>query len=245
MNPPSNPSIPMSTPPPPPPPVIVPLPHDAGLGLLLDSLLKRPAQLVQAVCEGRNSRIWLSFLPAALVSFAFYGLVVGSFSGGAQFMVSPLKVSIGELLSLLICFPSFYIFASLSGVEVSLRALAGVFLSMFALTGLLLLGFAPVAWVFSQSTESANFIGAMHLVFWLIATLFGLRLFHYMTVARNAAERVHLKVWTVIFVLVSLQMTTTLRPIIATSKQLLPTEKKFFVTYWLENLAGDQRVNNQ
>jgi len=39
----------------------------------------------------------------------------------------------------------------------------------------LLIGFAPVAWLFSQSTESLLLMGALHLVFWLIATYFGLR----------------------------------------------------------------------
>ncbi len=247
MNTPSDPSIPMPSMPssgsgPVAPPM--PLSHDAGPGLLLDSLLKRPAQLIELVCSGKNSRFWLMFLAVSLVAFAAFGLVVGSFYGGPQYLVSPLKICSGELLSLVICFPSFYIFASLSGISVSLRALAGVFLSMFALTGLLLLGFTPVAWVFSQSTESVNFIGAMYLVFWLIATLFGLRLLNYMTVSQNAAERIHLKVWTVIFLLVSLQMTTALRPIIAKSDQWVPTEKKFFIAYWLDNLTQSLHAGN-
>ncbi len=174
-----------------------------------------------------------------------FGLVVGSFYGGTQYLVSPLKICIGEVSSLLICFPSFYIFASLSGVAVSLRALAGVFLSMFALTGLLLLGFTPVAWVFSQSTESVNFIAAMYMLLWAISTLFGLRLLNYMTGSQNTAERVHLRVWAVIFLLVSLQMTTALRPIIAPSKELLPAEKKFFVAYWLESLGASLRGSQE
>ncbi|HWB60573.1 MAG TPA: hypothetical protein VG733_13855 [Chthoniobacteraceae bacterium] len=222
----------------PPRPAAPPLTQDAGAGLLLDSLLKRPAQLIQLVCEGGNSRFWPLFLTTALMAFAVFGLVVGSFYGGQQYGISPAKICAGELFSLLICFPSFYIFASLSGVTVSLRALAGVFLCMFALTGLLLLGFAPVAWVFSQPTESVTFIGAMYLVFWLIATLFGLRLLDYMSASQNTVERVHLRVWALIFLLVCLQMTTALRPIVAKSDQWLPTEKKFFIAYWLENLAG-------
>ena len=227
------------------PPPAEPLPDDAGPGLLLDSLLKRPAQLIATVCAGNNQRFWFLFMGVSLVAFAVFGLVVGSFYGGGQYLVSPLKICIGEVLSLVICFPSFYIFASLSGVSVSLRALAGVFLAMFALSGLLLLGFTPVAWVFSQSTESVNFIGAMYLVFWAISTIFGLRLLNYMIASQNSAERVHLHVWTVIFLLVSLQMTTALRPIIAPSKELLPTEKKFFVAYWLESLGSSLRGNQE
>ena len=225
------------TTPPVPPVSFPPLPEDAGLGMLLDSLLKRPAQLIRAMCDAKGPRQSILLLLFATIAFAFYGLVVGSFSGGGQYLVSPLKIAAGGLLSLLICFPSFYIFSSLAGIEVSLRGLAGVLLAMFTLTALLLLGFAPVAWVFSQSTESVNFIATLHLLFWMVATGFGLRLFGYVTGVQNSTDRIHLKVWMVIFVLVSLQMTTALRPIIGSSKDLLPTEKKFFVTYWLENLS--------
>src|SRR5256885_11130618 len=47
-----------------------------------------------------------------------------------------------------------------------------------SLTTVLLIGFAPVAWVFSESTKSLPAIGALHLIFWLIATYFGLRFLH-------------------------------------------------------------------
>ncbi len=219
-----------------------PLPDDAGFGLLVDSLLKRPVQLVRMVCHTKSSRPWLLFLLLTLFTFAFYGLVIGSFAGGGQYGVSPLKVAVGELLCIVICFPSFYIFSCLSGMDVSLRGLAGVFLSVCALTGLLLLGFAPVAWVFSQSTESVAFIGALYLIFWMIATLFGLRLLGYVPESQNATESSHLKVWGVIFLLVSLQMTTALRPIISPSVEgWLPKEKKFFLTYWSENVSPEQK----
>ena len=39
-----------------------------------------------------------------------------------------------------------------------------------------------------------------------------------------------------IFVLVCVQMTTALRPIIGTSETLLPPERKFFLAHWSEVL---------
>ena len=44
----------------------------------------------------------------------------------------------------------------------------------------------------------------------------------------------------VIFLLVSLQMTAALRPLIVpgTADHLLPTAKKFFVTHWFDCLDG-------
>jgi hypothetical protein len=49
----------------------------------------------------------------------------------------------------------------------------------------------------------------------------------------------------VIFVFVSLQMTTALRPIIGKSENWLPKEKKFFAAYWLENLNPSEAPHPQ
>jgi hypothetical protein len=135
--------------------------------------------------------------------------------------------------------PSLFIFACLTGADVSFRGLVGVLLAMSALLALLLIGFAPVAWVFSQSTDSAVFMGILHLVFWMIALLFALRLLRLLMEYLRVRERLHFHVWTIIFVLVSLQMMTALRPLIGRSDRWLPQEKKFFVAHWLENISGE------
>jgi hypothetical protein len=49
----------------------------------------------------------------------------------------------------------------------------------------------------------------------------------------------HLKLWSVIFIVVCLQMMTTLRPIVGTSDHLLPSEKKFFLAHWAETLRDE------
>jgi hypothetical protein len=52
----------------------------------------------------------------------------------------------------------------------------------------------------------------------------------------------HLNIWAIIFMLVTLQMTTTLRPIIGESesgKFLNLEEKRFFIPYWFEVMEGE------
>jgi hypothetical protein len=137
------------------------------------------------------------------------------------------------MLSATICFPSLYIFMALTGMEITLRGLAGILFAMLALTGLLLLGFAPIAWVFAQSTESVPFVGALYLAIWCVATLIGLRLLAMAAPSRSAGRLI---VWEIIFVMVALQMTTALRPIVGVAPDWFPKEKKFFVSYWSENL---------
>ena len=106
------------------------------------------------------------------------------------------------------------------------------------MNALLLIGFAPVAWIFSQSTNSVAFMGALHLIFWMIGIFFGLRLIAAMSTHLGSGRNGHLKIWTAVFLLVCLQMTTTLRPIVDASDHFFPREKKFFLTHWLDTMAG-------
>ena len=242
MNPPINPADPSPTPLPQdpsfntPPPVPPSLTGESDIAQIIEALLKRPAQLVAALQLRGSGRMIVILGLAALLTLAGYGLVVGTFSGGTQLLAAPLKVSLGTFASMLICLPSFFIFACLSGADVSFRGLAGILLAMAALLALLLIGFAPVAWVFSQSTESVAFMGTLHLVFWGIALLFALRLLSLLIEYLRVRAR-HFRIWTIIFVLVSLQMMTALRPLIGRSDRWLPNEKKFFVTHWIENIS--------
>jgi hypothetical protein len=215
-----------------------PLPEGDSPVLLLEALLKYPGRIVHELQF--NWKIALSgwLLMFALIGMSLYGLVVGSFSGGPQMWIAPAKLVLGTLLSVLICLPSLYIFACLGGIDARLRAVTGVFFAAVGLSSLLLIGFAPVAWIFSQSTDSIAFMGALHLGLWAIGTLFGLRLIEAMGWLLTGSARSHLKLWGMIFGVVCLQMMTTLRPIVGTSKTFFPTEKKFFLAHWFETFSG-------
>ena len=103
---------------------------------------------------------------------------------------------------------------------------------------LLLIGFAPVGWLFSQSTASIVWMGVLHLLFWFIATAFGLRFLQSGFALTQARSLAGVRTWVIIFVLVVVQMTTALRPLIGTAETLMPTEKKFFLTHWADCLRG-------
>lgn len=172
----------------------------------------------------------------ALVSALVYGLVVGTFSGGNQLWAAPAKIAGGMLIAVLICLPSLYIFSCLSGSHARLIEVVGLVAGLLGLTTILLIGFAPVAWVFSQSTTSLAAMGALHLAFWFVATLFGWKFLRNGFAHLSAKSNGIMNIWFVIFVLVCLQMTTALRPIVGTSNTLLPAEKKFFTAHWLNVL---------
>ena len=171
--------------------------------------------------QPRAGQLILWMLLVAVACSVLYGVVVGTFSMGTQLWVAPVKVTGGLLLSALICLPSLYIFTCLSGSQARLVEMSGLLAGLLMLMTLLLVGFAPVAWLFSQSTDSVAWMGALHLVFWFIATLFGLRFLDAGFSHSRARFSAGLNTWIVIFVLVVLQMTTALRPIVGTADSLL------------------------
>src|SRR5438067_4416898 len=153
-----------------------PMPAGKTPLLIIEALLKFPGRIIYELHNNWRADLSGWLLALALVGMAAYGVVVGSFSGGAQMWIAPAKLALGTLFSILICLPSLYIFAGLAGIDVRLRTVIGVLFAAVALSVLLLIGFAPVAWIFSQSTDSIPFMGGLHLILWLIAIGFGLRL---------------------------------------------------------------------
>src|SRR5439155_14748454 len=214
----------------------------------IESILRQPRRVLYQLRQPGSGRLMVTMIFVAAVCSLVYGVVVGTFSGGTQLWAAPLKIAAGLLFSTLICLPSLYIFACLSGSQARLIEVVGLVAGLAMLMTILLIGFAPVAWVFSQSTESVVAMGALHLAFLLVSTYFGLRFLNAGFSAHEDRSGGGIRVWMVIFLLVMLQMTTALRPWIGKADTFLPTEKKFFVSHWLDcikqsNASGPSQNN--
>jgi len=222
----------------PPPPVNDPTDHVAIAGLTgaVEAILRQPRRVMHQLRQPGAGGVISAMLFVSAVCALIYGVVVGTFSGGTQLWAAPAKIAAGLLFTGVICLPSLYIFACLSGSQARLVEIAGLVAGLLLLMTVLLIGFAPVAWLFSQSTNSLAWMGALHVSFGLIATFFGLRFLSTGFAQTQAKSLLGLRVWSVIFVLVALQMTTALRPLVGTTNTLLPTEKKFFLAHWAECL---------
>jgi len=217
---------------------IVPPSRVENLLAAVESLVRHPDQLPFHLKQSGLGRM-LTWLTAVIIGGGLvFGVIAGTFARGDQLWAAPLKIVVGLLFAGAICLPSLYVFSCLSGARATLGEVTGVLCGLLALTMVLLLGFAPVVWVFSQSTESLVAMGALHLIFWFVATGFGLRLlqrcFHQFEARSNGG----LLCWTAMFLLVVLQMTTALRPIIGRSETLLPKEKRFFLQHWGDCIDG-------
>jgi len=204
----------------------------------IEAILRQPRRLMYSLRQPGAGGLIAGMLFVAVVCSLLYGVVVGSFSGGTQWWAAPVKISVGLLISTLICLPSLYIFASLSGAQARLAEMFGLVVGLLMLMTVLLIGFAPVAWLFSQSTESLAWMGALHISFWFVSTIFGLRFLNAGFAQSNARSNAGLNTWIVIFMLVMLQMSTALRPLVGTADTFLPEQKQFFLTHWGDCLDG-------
>jgi len=210
-----------------------PIPNPIGA---VEAILRQPRRLIYQLRQPGAGRLVAAMLFVAALCALVYGVVVGTFSMGNQLWAAPVKIAGGLLLSGFICLPSLYIFNCLSGSQARLGEIVGLVAGMLMLMTLLLVGFAPVAWLFSQSTDSVAWMGTLHLIFWLIAAFFGLRFLGTGFAYSHARSTAGLNTWIVVFLLVAMQMTTALRPLVGKSTDLLPKDKQFFVTHWVECL---------
>jgi hypothetical protein len=213
-----------------------------GWGAAIEAILRQPRRVWFQLTEPRRDRLTLTLAGIAILCALCYGFVVGTFSRGDQLWAAPVKITSGLLLSAVICLPSLYIFSCLSGARTKLSEVCGLVAGLLALMTILLIGFAPVAWVFSQSIESVPAMSALHLAFAVIAVGFGLRFMSRGFAQLNAEGAGGLKTWSIIFVLVLLQMTTALRPIVGTADTFLPEKKQFFLQHWAEELRLERTV---
>jgi hypothetical protein len=216
------------------------VPITGWLGMI-EAVLRHPRRLVYQLSQDTSAALVWGLVALGVAFIAVYGVIVGSFSGGVQWTAAPAKMAIGLVITAVICLPSLYVFACLSGCEARLGQVAGALAGCVALTTLLMIGFAPVGWLFSQSTTTIGVIGALHLLFWLIALRFGVRFLLGALRHLGVRSNVGLYTWVAIFLLVSLQMSTALRPLLGTAETLLPETKKFFVAHWLDAFALDGR----
>ncbi|MBN2704536.1 MAG: hypothetical protein JXR23_10025 [Pontiellaceae bacterium] len=200
---------------------------------VVDATLKHPAQLVHELVHTKGIKIPGILLLVLLICLAGTGLMMGSFSGNQQLYAVPMKVVTGTLMSSIICIPSLYIMLCMCGSEQNLVQISRILLLGLTLVGILLVGFLPVAWIFSQATNEAGFMGCLYLIIWTIAFAFGMSLLKKSFEFLSDRKMGILRLWFVVFALVLLQMSTTLRPMLGPYETLQLNEKKFFIEHWL------------
>ncbi len=203
----------------------------------LDELLHRPQAIFdRSRRAGPSPLLWLA--AAAVICFVLYGGASGFFQGGTQILVAGFKAPLILLASLGLCAPSLYVLSSLEGVEVTPRWLAATVVGLAGMLGLLLVALMPVTWLFSVSSASLAFIAVLQLLVWIVAVHFGYKFLIAASHANGASKPS--MAWMVLFVLVSLQVASQMRPVLwrAEDDALFAPRKMFFLEHFARVASG-------
>jgi hypothetical protein len=197
-----------------------------------DELLKQPAITVTRASAARSSRIALWLMGGGLISAAIYGAASGFFQGGTAILLPMLKAPIIVAFSLLLCLPSLYIIGSLLGARLTAQRFRLAVAGFIGMIGLLMIGLMPIVWLFSVSSRSLAFIATLHVILWVVCVAFAAR-FLGLALKDSGASATPV-LWVVLFVLVSLQVATFLRPVLwfQPGAPLFQKEKLFFLEHF-------------
>src|SRR5437764_2499340 len=128
----------------------------------------------------------------------FYGLCMGSFavvSGRAgrweQMLASAIKVPALFVLTLIVTFPSLYVFNALVGSRLNFKALLRLLVAAMSVMLALLASFGTIVAFFSFTTESYHFMVLMNVAMFAVAGFLGLNFLlqtlHRLTIVEEAA----------------------------------------------------------
>ncbi len=166
--------------------------------------------------------IWAQILTISGLAFC-YGLIMGSYNSALQAVSSGLKLCILIFLTLLICFPSFYIVQLVLGSKVKMKQLAIMILSGFLMTTTIMVAFAPIVLFFQLSGDNYHFLQLLHVGVLVFSGFFGMRAVLDALKNSFAESGVYPKIglnifriWVIIFAFVGIQLSWNLRPFVGT-----------------------------
>ena len=222
-------ATPSITPPPAPPHRIQPEATN-----IVSALLRNPRRISETIAERKQLlRSSGLLLAAGLACHAVFGIAIGLFGGWSIAAMDAVKMPLVALCSLLLCFPSLYVFTCVAGSPLSLSQAFVLGCSCLAMVGLILVGLAPVAWLFSVSTANLSFVTLLTFLIWLVAIGFAGRYVNKLSAHPLFERQTGINVWFLILMVVTLQMTTCMRPMLSSSeKGWWTAEKQFFLSHF-------------
>jgi hypothetical protein len=195
----------------------------------VESLLRGEVHAKSLDAESPTSGKGPALLTIILAAGALFGLCMSIFGvlrgedyGLVHILGVMFKVPLLFLLTLCVTAPSLYVFAALSQAELPFRQALRLMLAGAALSLVTLASFGPITVFFSFSTKSHEFMQLLSVALFAVAGLIGARYLGRNLSPEEFDERGRstrkgvavLRLWTVIYATVGLQMSWLLRPFI-------------------------------
>jgi hypothetical protein len=157
-----------------------------------------------------------------ILLFSFlYGIIMGSYNGVLQSLVTGIKVPCLILLSLLICFPALFVIQSVIGSTMTIYQMVNIIFSGFFVFSTIALSFAPIVIFFMITSDSYAFLKLLHVAIFTFSGIFAVKTITngltFSCEKKNIYPKLGMnifKIWVVILAFVSSQLAWNLRPFV-------------------------------
>ncbi len=194
-------------------------------------------------------RIWRLTVAFVVLTF-IYGIVMGFYSGPLQAVTAGVKVPILFLLSLLICFPAFFILQFILGSKMKLSHMAVIVLSGYVLAGAIMVSFTPIVVLFVLTGGNYYFLQLLHIAIFAVAGIFGMKMvldaLKYSCEEKNVYPRTGIVVfrfWVVILAFVGIQLAWNLQPFLAEKTEAYAMFKKYKGNFYTAVVYSIQQLS--
>jgi len=202
----------------------------------LEVLQNRDAFLTKLSQKGYSIQTVLAQILLIFIFTFFYGLIMGSYNSLFQALVTGIKLWALIMLTLTICFPSFYIVQLILGSRIKISLLISILLSGFTMLSVTMLAFAPIVLFFQLSGDNYHFLQLLHVFIFTFSGIFGMKVVLDALTAIFEEKNIYpksgllvFKIWVFIFAFVGIQLSWNMRPFIGTkdmSFELFRTETR-------------------
>lgn len=158
------------------------------------------------------------------ITFLFllmYGIVMGSYNGIMQSLVTGVKMPCLIFLSLIICLPALFVIQYMIGSKMSFVQMSNILFSGFTVFSTILLSFAPIIVFFMITSENYSFQKMLHVAVFVFSGFFAVKtIINGLTFScekKNVYPKQGMTVftfWIFIFAFVSSQLAWNLRPFV-------------------------------
>jgi hypothetical protein len=143
---------------------------------VIERILRDRDGIWRQIIEERDlRRLTGQMLVNAVVSFALFGLVLGSSNGFWQALSSMVKLPLLFLATLAICLPTLYLFNLVFGARLSMAQAVTLIMVPVTVIAVLTLAFAPISLFFLITAQSYAFFKLLNVCILVLTALIGLR----------------------------------------------------------------------
>ena len=180
-----------------------------------------------------------------------YGFVIGIYHTPLQALSAGIKLSLLYIVSILICFPTFFVIQTILGSRIRFVNLLTIILSGTLLSCWILIAFIPISIFFMLTGGNYYFMQLLHIVILAFSGFFGMKLIVEALKYNCENENIYPKtgvtvfrVSVIIFLFVSIQLGWNLRPFLSKKTESFTIFRQYDGNFYTAVLYSFDKIIN-